>query len=77
MYPLILFKVISMAYVNFKEEKYCANIQIENRKKNNKKVIDYINKNKEKVTDYTPCREYSFKTFNEEVFGKNGILDEA
>ena len=66
-----------MAYINFKEESYSANIQIENRKKNNKKVIDYINKNKEKVTDYTPCKEYSFKTFNEKVFGKNGILDEA
>ena len=66
-----------MPYVNFKEERYSANIQIEKRKKNNKKVIDYITKNTEKVTDYTPCKEYSFKKFDGVVFGKEGILDEA
>ena len=58
-----------MPYVNFKEERYSANIQIEKRKKNNKKVIDYITKNTQKVTDYIPCKEYSFKKFDGVVFG--------
>lgn len=66
-----------MPYVNFKEERCRANIQIEKRKKNNKKVIDYITKNTQKVTDYIPCKEYSFKKFDGVVFGKEGILDEA
>ena len=66
-----------MAYINFKEERASINNQIENRKKNNLKIRQYILKNKEDIMDYTPCKEYSFKDFNETNFGKEGILDEA
>ena len=66
-----------MAYINFKEERYTINKQIENRKINNSKVIRYILKNKEKLKDYTPCKQYSYKNFNGTIFGKDGLLDES
>ena len=66
-----------MAYINFKEERYSINKQIENRKKNNSKVVSYILRNKEKLKDYTPCKQYSYKKFSETTFGKDGLLDEA
>ena len=66
-----------MAYINFKEERYSINKQIENRKKNNSKVVSYVLRNKEKLKDYTPCKQYSYKKFSETTFGKDGLLDEA
>lgn len=66
-----------MAYINFKEEKCFTNIEIEERKKNNMKLYQYIHKNKDKLKDYTPCKEYSFKEYKDVVLGKDGILDEA
>ena len=66
-----------MAYINFKEERYSINKQIENRKKNNSKVVSYILKNKDDLKDYTPCKQYSYKNFNGTTFGKGGLLDEA
>lgn len=66
-----------MAYINFKEERYSINKQIENRKKNSSKVVSYILKNKDDLKDYTPCKQYSYKNFNGTRFGKDGLLDEA
>ena len=66
-----------MAYINFKEERYSLNKQIENRKKNNSKVISYILKNKADLKDYTPCKQFSYKNFNGTTFGKDGLLDES
>lgn len=66
-----------MAYINFKEERYTINKQIEKRKKNNSNIVKYILRNKEDLKDYTPCKEYSYKKFSETLFGKEGLLDEA
>ena len=66
-----------MAYINFEEERYSININIEKRINNNDKVKQYILRNKEKLINYTPCKEYSFKKFKDNNFGKEGILDES
>lgn len=65
-----------MAYINFKEERYAANIQIANRKKNNEGIVRYILKNKEKLKNYNPCQEYSFKNIEGIEYGKDGVKDE-
>ena len=66
-----------MAYINFEEGRYSININIEKRINNNDKVKQYILRNKEKLINYTPCKEYSFKKFKDNNFGKEGILDES
>lgn len=66
-----------MPYINFKEERDSINKEIENRKKNNSKVVSYILKNKEDLKDYTPCKQLSYKSFNSTTFGKDGLLDEG
>lgn len=65
-----------MAYVNFKEENYKLNIQLEKRKKNNIKNHMYIIKHKKEMSDYNPDNKYSYKTIENEFIGKQGILDE-
>lgn len=65
-----------MAYINFKEERFVARNQLEQRKKNNEKLFNYIIRKKELGTGYNPCKEYSYTTFTDKEFGKKGILDE-
>lgn len=65
-----------MAYVNFKEENYKLNIQLEKRKKNNEKNYSYIIKHKKEMTDYDPDNRYSYEIIENEFIGKKGLLDE-
>ncbi len=64
-----------MAYINFKEENYKLNIELEKRKLNNDKYFTYIFKHKEKM-DYSPWEKYSYKNIKELFLGKKGKLDE-
>ncbi|MEG0641551.1 MAG: pentapeptide repeat-containing protein [Clostridium sp.] len=65
-----------MGYVNFKEEVYVANQQLNNRKFNNKKIFQQIQKDRTLLKNYSPYQEFSYKIFNNEQFGKSGIEDE-
>ncbi|GAA0713591.1 hypothetical protein GCM10008904_28050 [Paraclostridium ghonii] len=65
-----------MGYINFKEETFVAKKQLQKRKQNNGKLFDNIIKHKDIPTNYNPCKQYSFKVFNEEEFVKESILDE-
>ena len=65
-----------MAYINFKEENYKLNIQLEKRKKNNDKNYNYIIKHKKEMTDYNPDNRYSYEIIENETIGKKGLLDE-
>ena len=65
-----------MAYINFKEENYKLNIQLEKRKKNNDKNYNYIIKHKKEMTDYNPDNRYSYEIIENETLGKKGLLDE-
>ena len=64
-----------MAYINFKEENYKLNIQLQKRKSNNDKYFSYIFKHKEKM-DYSPWEKYSYKNIKDLFFGKKGNLEE-
>jgi len=65
-----------MAYINFKEEKYKGSIQLDNRKKNNKTIYQYILKNKDSLTNYNPNLKYSFNKIIDIEIGKKGVLRE-
>lgn len=65
-----------MGYINFKEEVHVTKNQLHKRKINNKNLFDSILRHKSLPETYNPCKQYSFKVFNEETFGKQGILDE-
>ncbi|KKY00534.1 hypothetical protein VN21_13700 [Paraclostridium benzoelyticum] len=65
-----------MGYINFEEEIYVAKNQLHKRNINNKNLFDSILRHKNLPETYSPCKQYSFKTFNDETFGKQGILDE-
>lgn len=63
-----------MSYINFKEEKAKASIQLEHRKNNNYKIYKYIMKNKESLVGYSPDNKYSFKNIKKRFIGKKGIV---
>lgn len=65
-----------MGYINFKEEVFVAQKQLKNRKKNNENLFNDMVKHKDLAKNYKPCKTYSYKIFNEDEFGKKGILDE-
>ena len=65
-----------MGYINFKEEVFVAKKQLKKRKHNNNSIISNLGKKKEVGENYNPCTKYSYKTFNDEVFGQNSIVDE-
>ncbi|MDV8114447.1 pentapeptide repeat-containing protein, partial [Bacillus sp. BAU-SS-2023] len=65
-----------MGYINFKEEVYVTKNQLHKRKINNKNLFDSILRHKNLPETYNPCKQYSFKVFTDEIFGKQGILDE-
>lgn len=65
-----------MSYINFKEEKAKAKIQLEKRKKNNDKLYNDIVKKKIILTGYYPNLKYSYKKILDESIGKPGILGE-
>lgn len=65
-----------MGYINFEEEIYVAKNQLHKRNINNKNLFDSILRHKNLPETYIPCKQYSFKTFNDETFGKQGVLDE-
>ncbi len=58
-----------MAYINFKEEVNVSKIQLEKRLKNNEKLFNEIRLNKNLPKEYVPNEKYSYKDFNESVFG--------
>ena len=65
-----------MGYINFKEEVFVAKKQLKKRKKNNENLFNDMIKHKELAKNYNPYKTYSYKIFNEDEFGKKGILDE-
>lgn len=65
-----------MGYINFKEEAFVARKQLQERKQNNEKLFNSLIRHKNMPASYDPCKQYSFKTFTEEEFGKEGVLDE-
>jgi uncharacterized protein YjbI with pentapeptide repeats len=65
-----------MGYINFKEEVFVAKKQLKKRKKNNENLFNDMVKHKDLAKNYNPCKNYSYKTFSEDEFGKKGILDE-
>ena len=65
-----------MGYINFKEEKYKAKNQLQNRLSNNKKLFDELVKSRDLPKTYMPDREYSFKKFSNKHFGGGKILGE-
>ncbi|NFI96158.1 pentapeptide repeat-containing protein, partial [Clostridium botulinum] len=65
-----------MAYINFKEEKYVANKELRNRKKNNSKLFEEYMESKDLGREYVADNELSFKEFQEKHFGNIRIVDE-
>ena len=65
-----------MSYVNFKEEKFKAKNQLENRVKNNKKLFDEIRKSQTLPSLYVPDLKYSFKDFENRTLGGGHIKEE-
>lgn len=64
-----------MAYVNFKEEIYKANKQLEHRRENNTKLYKQIIKHHDSVSIEADER-YSFKTFEKRTFNTSKTEDE-
>lgn len=58
-----------MAYINFKEEVYVAKKQLEKRINNNEKLFNDIKSSKKISNKYNPDEKYSYKEFNDTVFG--------
>lgn len=58
-----------MAYINFKEEIYKAEIQLDKRMQNNTKLFNYIKERKNLSSKYNPDEVYSYKEFNSKIFG--------
>ena len=58
-----------MAYINFKEEVYVANNQFKKRIKNNEKLFNDIKNSKILSSKYNPDEKYSYREFNDMVFG--------
>ncbi|WP_300386782.1 pentapeptide repeat-containing protein [Clostridium sp.] len=58
-----------MAYVNFKEELYVAKKQLEKRFNNNEKLFNDIKGSRKISNKYNPDEKYSYKKFNDSVFG--------
>lgn len=65
-----------MGYINFKEEKYKARIQIDKRKRNNENLYNDILRNRDSISEYFPDEKYSFNNFEGKLIGKKGILGE-
>lgn len=65
-----------MAYVNFEEEIFVANIQLNKRKENNRKLNEVLQENKSNLFNYEPYGQYSFKITKDMLIGKEGILNE-
>ncbi|NFS62717.1 pentapeptide repeat-containing protein [Clostridium botulinum] len=65
-----------MSYINFKEEKYVANKELRNRKKNNSKLFEEYMESKDLGREYVADNELSFKEFQEKHFGNIRIVDE-
>ena len=65
-----------MGYINFKEEKYKAKNQLQNRQSNNKKLFDELLKSRYLPNTYNLDKEYSYKEFNLKHFGGGKILGE-
>lgn len=58
-----------MAYINFKEEVYVANIQLKKRINNNEKLFNDIKSAKNLSAQYNPDEKYSYREFKDSVFG--------
>ena len=58
-----------MAYINFKEEVYVANNQFKKRINNNEKLFNDIKNSKILSSKYNPDEKYSYREFNDMVFG--------
>lgn len=58
-----------MAYINFKEEVYVAKIQLEKRVINNEKLFNEIKDSNKLSNEYIPNEKYSYREFNDVVFG--------
>lgn len=65
-----------MGYINFKEEKYKATIQIDKRKRNNENLYNIILQDKGSILGYFPDENFSFSKFEDEFLGKESILPE-
>ena len=65
-----------MGYINFKEEKYKAKNQLQNRQSNNKMLFDELLKRRYLPNTYNLDKEYSYKEFNLKHFGGGKILGE-
>lgn len=64
-----------MAYVNFKEERAAAVSQLENRRKNNKKVKDKLFKQRDNYK-FTCNSRYSFRTMEDKTIYRSDVLKE-
>lgn len=58
-----------MAYINFKEEVYTAKLQLNKRLNNNEKLFSEIKESKKVSSGYNPDEKYSYKEFENMVFG--------
>jgi uncharacterized protein YjbI with pentapeptide repeats len=58
-----------MAYINFKEEVYVAKEQLKKRLINNEKLFNDIKSSRKISNQYNPDEKYSYKEFNDSVFG--------
>lgn len=65
-----------MAYINFKEEVYVAKKQLEKRINNNEKLFNDIKSSKKISNQYNPDEKYSYKEFNDSVFGGGHVKSE-
>lgn len=65
-----------MAYVNFKEERYKAKKQLQNRRENNKQIFDKLMVSKQLPKCYNPDKEYSYREFDNKHFGAGRIQEE-
>lgn len=65
-----------MAYINFNEENYVAQKQLNNRKENNNNIFKQVKRDRTYLKGYSPYEKYSYKEFKGEMFGKQGVEDE-
>lgn len=65
-----------MAYINFKEELFVAKKQLDKRINNNDKLFKNIMRSKNISNNFTPDSKYSFKTFDNTLFGNEKIDSE-
>ncbi len=66
-----------MAYINFKEERAVAKVQLDKRIKNNEKLFRKIRQNKTIPEMYSPDKKYSYKDFKNHTFGGGHMKGEV